>query len=407
MARGKRRRLATGIFEDAYGRAIVVKVHGVQHERRYALGTPLEELRKHRRALRDDKADHEPARQQRGTLKDDIAKYLQTLPKGRSRRDAETLLGHWITAGFGDRSAVELDARDIQTQLSAWEGRFSPKTRLELRRLLGSVYIAANGKSGRNPVRDVPRPRVVYDDPRGFSYALVEFVLSHMPDRGQGKKGQPRSMINLTKLRLRVMAYTGLHQIEIGRLTARDLRDLKHKRVWVQGRRKGRGTLAGWHPLTSSGTRALRDLQDANGLGPFGARDMSRSWQRAIDQAKIAWSKDRPGVAWPLADDVRPYDLRHTFATEVYRQTRDIRAAQRLLRNTTIGPTLRYTAAAVDALAQQASNAMEDIHAAASRLPARRGKRLQKAPPSADAAPLSRPRDEPRRTPKTPINTGK
>lgn len=385
MTRGKRTRLATGIFEDAYGRAVLVKVHGVQHERRYAHGTPLDELRKHRRALRDEKTEQEPARQQRGTLKADMAAYLQTLPKGRMRRDVDTLLEHWITAGFGDRSATEIPPADIRAQLNAWQGRFSPKTRVELRRLLGSVFMAKFGRSGYNPVRDVPRPRVVYDDPRGFAYAVAELIFQQMPDRGQGKRGETRSTVNLTKLRLRVMAYTGLHQIEIGRITPRDLRDLAHKRVWVEGRKKGRGTRAGWHPLTAEGAKTLRALHRAGGLGPFGTRSMSRAWQRALEKAKDVWRSTHRD-AWPLSEDARPYDLRHTYGTEVYRQTHDIRAAQRLLRNVTMTPTLRYTAAAVDELAQQATDALEAVHARASRVPAGRGKQLHNPPPMAHLA---------------------
>ncbi len=87
MARGKRTRLATGVYADTYGISIVVTLNGQKYERRYPRGTPLGALRSARRALHDEVAER-PETKRRGTLAADIAGYLQTLPRGRTRRDA-------------------------------------------------------------------------------------------------------------------------------------------------------------------------------------------------------------------------------------------------------------------------------------------------------------------------------
>jgi integrase len=44
----------------------------------------------------------------------------------------------------------------------------------------------------------------------------------------------------------------------------------------------------------------------------------------------------------------RPYDLRHSFLTEAYRVSRDIRATQELALHTDVRMTRRYTLGAVD-----------------------------------------------------------
>lgn len=61
-----------------------------------------------------------------------------------------------------------------------------------------------------------------------------------MPDRGRPEEGHERPTVSLTKLRLRVMADTGSHQIELVRFTERDFRELHKKRIWVEGRKKGK-----------------------------------------------------------------------------------------------------------------------------------------------------------------------
>ena len=74
-----------------------------------------------------------------------------------------------------------------------------------------------DGADGKNPVRAVKAPRVRYDDPRGMDYAIIERILAQLPDRGRPQDGRQvkttrgdreRPTVSLTKLRLRVMAYT-------------------------------------------------------------------------------------------------------------------------------------------------------------------------------------------------------
>jgi hypothetical protein len=215
MARGKRTTLATGIYADQAGITVRVqkgsgKTAVILESPRFPLGTPLEELRQVRRDLKDQLGDADPDHQA-NTLGIAFDAYLDTFPKGSARRrDESALLEHWRAAGWEARAIGAVTSLDIRQQLATWSGKFQPATINHLRRVLGAVYRAVNGKSGFNPVRDVPKLTVRYEDPRAIPYDVIEFIFSHMPDIGQpvkGRKGRPS--VSGTKVDLRTMAYTG------------------------------------------------------------------------------------------------------------------------------------------------------------------------------------------------------
>ena len=59
-----------------------------------------------------------------------------------------------------------------------------------------------------------------------------------------------------------------------------------------------------------------------------------------------------------IVKDVHPHLLRHTFATEFYRQTKDIRLTQKMLGHADLSTTMIYTHI-VDA---DAENAMREFN---------------------------------------------
>lgn len=365
MARGPRTRLARNIYSDRSGIKIVVERHGVRlPEVKFPHGTDPDVLRK----TRDDMIDRLDLGQAkkaiaRGTLAADAATCLETLPKGRHKENMRILLGHW-TRVFGARPRHSLTPVEIKTQLATFAGRFKPEGLRKLRRALGWVYTTIDGKDGQNPVRAVKAPSVRYDDPRGIGYDVIAWIFRHAPDRGRPQDGQAggkrpanktaRPTANLSKIRARIMAYTGLHQIEIGRLTAADI-DLKRRRVWAHPRQKGSGAAGEWMDLVPPAVQAFRDLVAAKGLGPFGTRSLSRSWSGWLAAAKTAWEADptKRGQPWPVRPDARPYDLRHSFGTAVYLAEGDIRAAQALLRHRQSSTSDRYIKAGIRARASR------------------------------------------------------
>ena len=117
-----------------------------------------------------------------------------------------------------------------------------------------------------------------------------------MPDVGQGLAGKARDSASKTKARLAVIAYTGLPHSLLKSLT-REMIDWQGKGVTVPARRKG-------------------DALDC--WGAFSNSSMLKSFHRACVLAKVT----------PVP---RVYDLRHSFATEMYRLTGDPKATAQLL----------------------------------------------------------------------------
>lgn len=413
MARGARTRVARNIYRDAYGFQIIVQRHGQRREPRFPLGTPLDELADTRDALVDElETGRRTKPAARGTLAADVARALDTLPAGSdNRRDVRTLLDHWLAAPlerdgtpttFGAEPRQTITALDIRTQLAVFRAarradgrpRFSPKTIRELRRLLAWVYTTIDGPEGRNPVRAVKVARVRYDDPRGIDYAVIERILAALPDRGRPGKGSTWPAASLTKIRLRVMAYTGMHQIEVGRLTPRDV-DLARGRVWIGPREKGEGAPGAWHDLITPAVSALLAFVQAGAFGPFDPRSMARSWNLALVKAKTAWEAEHDArTPWPVHAGARPYDLRHSLGTAVYLASGDIRAAQEILRHRQGSTTDRYTRAGVTARAALAREALERLIVGPTDRAKMPGPNVTKRPPMSTRA------KTPKRTPR-------
>ncbi|MEO8680383.1 MAG: tyrosine-type recombinase/integrase [Vicinamibacterales bacterium] len=353
--RGQRIRVLTGVYKDGAAFSICLKHDGKQLEERWPLNTTLDTLSKRRRAWRTELTH--PATQDR-TLADDIAEFLTTLPAKTPRyRNAQNDLGHWVTAGFGDQPRSAITALAIRGQLAAWEAaRVSASSRNHRRQELSNVFTALGGRSGANPVRDVPRAAERRDEPRGVTPALVAAILAHVPDTMRRKKGP--AVVSLTKLRLRVIATTGLPHAQLRRLQPRDF-NARAKTIFIRPRRKGAGTAAKTLPLTSAGVAALTAFFRQHAHGSFSSSSMHHTFRIAVTKARDAWAATHRGP-WPAPDNLRPYDLRHAFLTEAYRRTKDLRAVAELGLHADLKTTQRYAEAAVSETARSAVNAMED-----------------------------------------------
>jgi integrase len=88
------------------------------------------------------------------------------------------------------------------------------------------------------------------------------------------------------------------------------------------------------------------------------------TWERAKARV-LADAKEAGGPREALLaleatlEDLRPYDLRHSFATEVLKRSKDIRAVKELLQHADIRTTERYVEGAVDEGALDAIAALE------------------------------------------------
>jgi integrase len=92
-------------------------------------------------------------------------------------------------------------------------------------------------------------------------------------------------------------------------------------------------------PLTDDGVTAFKAMARNDAWGHFARSTMHRDFRAAC--ARL------PELA-AVADTLTPYDLRHSFGTEMYRSSGDIRATQILMDHSTPALTHRYTLAAID-----------------------------------------------------------
>jgi len=221
-----------------------------------------------------------------------------------------------------------ITADQIAAQLHAWRKTKAAATVNKRRTALMHLYTVLDGKALPNPVKDAPKFPEPAPAPRALPYAVIRQIFKVMPE-------------SRSKARLRVLAYTGIPPGQIATIHPTDV-DWRARTVAVAGRQKGKGTRARVVPLTAHAVAAFRAMQRTNAWGPCSRTVLRRVFLRAVHRV--------------LGPDVTlaPYVLRHSFGTEVYRRSGDIRATQILLDHSTPQLTHRYTGAAVDPRVQAA-----------------------------------------------------
>lgn len=292
-----------------------------------------------------------PATAERGSLAADIDRFLATLPMNRYRIDSEDLLTHWSESPIGPLRREAITRAEVETQMSAWidAGVAENSVNHRLSRLR-TLYRTLDDDD-QNALAGIKRYRAADPDDRDIPPRIVKLIIDSLPDRGRAARGEKRPTYSETKIRIRVMAWTGHAQATILRIRPRDL-DLAHCRVRLRPRRKGKGARAVLVALLDPAIEALRDFVAAGLLGKaWSNSSVWKTWQVGIARAtataeRIAAETGDP--SWveqirALPHNCHPYDMRHAFAAEVYRQTGDIGAVSELLQHSTIEMTKRYT----------------------------------------------------------------
>ena len=319
---------------------------------------------------------------------------------------------HLWVAIFGTRPRASIKAWEIQAVAEGWRqhgpkvvwrrwaadgddrpgGRYveipAPLSASQVNnrlRALENLWTVLDGRHAPNPVREVSE----YDEPeseaRGLPYDVVEAILAAMPEdryrralspeavaairsqpgvhaselarayrvsetairKARVRRRPPVTGTALARLRLRVIAYVGLSHGELMGVSAGDLHlDDTPPWLWVSGRKKGKGTGGTPQPLTPEGAAAVRALAAAGGLGPFSHSSLWKSFQRACQKLGLV--------------GVRPYDLRHSFASEIFEATGDLSVTQLLMRQRSPKTTLRYGQRAISPVLAAAIQRVRD-----------------------------------------------
>lgn len=302
------------------GWRISVQVHGVLHQQRFKPSTSqaVVEAALLKARQRWPAGKGQPS----GTLAADIARYLTDYFAGRPGLDERTRhLQLWRDELGDDTLRADITRDDIARVLNGWRAAgLAADTCNKRRTAFLALYHALDGKGGSNPVREIPKFRSPDPLPRGLAYPLIEKAL----------KAMPRCK---TQARLRVLAYTGIRAGQLKQLTP-DHWDTRRHVLTVPGTAKGRGTKPYVIPLSDRATEALKALDALEAWGPFTSAPMARLWKAAARKAK-------------LPAGTVPYDLRHSFGTQVYRATGDLKATKELLGHAVLRMTERYLLAAV------------------------------------------------------------
>jgi len=401
VARPPKRRwaLGQGIYADAHGITVQARIGTagkpnfrqsppVRFGRHDADGVPYS--RSHNRelvecylrlrgALSDARSDAGGA----GSLGEAFTQFLAAHPKpagveSSRAHDYHTHVRAWQQTPLVQLPVTHVPRKAIVDALDAWTAAGKAPTTVNRRKqILAHVLRAAlePDEAGiytlpTDNIPDVP-PRTYA--PRGFDLAIVARILAACPDRGQARKGQTRGTVSLTKIRLTVMAWTGLARTSLIRLEKKKV-DFRLGRIYVPPRKKGKGVEGMWAPLLPPALEALKQYDAAKLWGTrFSKSSYRKSWVRAVArvQAELEAAATAPDASetaiamlhqWRAAvpPHCKPYDLRHSFGTDAYQKSGDIYAVAALMQHKELSTTEHYISAGVPAAVQAAIAKMHD-----------------------------------------------
>lgn len=315
-----------------------IRIRGQLHQQRFKRTVPLVKIKQW---LLRVEMKYRRGNPTSGRFDDDAARYLDGVKAMPTYAQRVLQINEWV-AVFGERQRDEISSGEIAAQLHRWRTEtrqvkkrtkpgaepltvpvvLSAASVNKRRTALMHLYTTLDGKAASNPVKDTPKFQEPTPAPRGIPFSKLALLFKAMPHCK-------------SRARLMVIAYTGIPHAQLRLIAETDV-DFKGKTVAVAGRRKGRGTAGRIVPLTADGVRAFRAMRREDAWGHFSQATLRQSFLRGCKAAGIG-------------SGLRPYDLRHSFGTEVYRRSGDMRATQILMDHSSPTLTHRYTLAASDA----------------------------------------------------------
>ena len=304
-----------------------------------------------------------------------IDQWLITHPRRPGSRDHEDYhleLPHWRRLPWAGLSVRAVTRKLIAEALDQWEeaGR-APSTLNHRRRVLHDVLADALGAADDDdvivPTSRIARRREKPLQPRGIPMPIIARILAAMPDYGRAAKGEDRPPVSHSKIRAHVMAWTGLAHQSLKRLQRRDV-NFKEGKLFLPARRKGAGAAGVWVSLLPPALEALRQYDAAKLWGrAFSSASLHASFRRAVQATRAALTREAEASGdqtlleqflTSVPANAHPYDLRHSFLTDAYRQSGDVLAVKELAQHADISTTERYTKGAVSERAADAIDRM-------------------------------------------------
>lgn len=335
MSRGKRQRIADGVYLDKYGVSAIVRVRPFPaKEHRFPSDTPIDEIQAWRHRIRGElleerQKDKDAPAPAAGTFMRDIERYLKTIKSRVAFKSDRSHLRAWLP--FLSRlTRRQITPTILRSAIDAWTAdKKSARTILHRRRVLREMYAELAPRSPL-PLDQVTWPTPATPHPTPVPMATIRKVAKslkrgltitkrHGPARTLAETQVPESP--QTYARFLVRATTWQRPGQIMRATPEDV-DLRRK-IWFVRPAKGGNAIP--LPLSAPAVHAWRLFIQANAWGAFDLRSFAKTLRRH---------------GWPK--NVRPYNLRHTGAIDFLRQGGSLDDLQGLLGHRQIETTRRH-----------------------------------------------------------------
>jgi integrase len=330
--KGQRRRLDTGIFEDASG----ISVIAYGKEVRMPLGSSRGQLLRRRAELIDELFEHDPSiGAAPGTLRKDIPRYLDLakhLADPRQSRRAH--LRAWLEP-LGDVPRRQITDHQIRKVRGEWlDAKVKPKTINNRVSALRALYKTLDGPQARTPLDHI-KPLPSHRTP-AVSVPAAHILAVDAKLQEHEAKGLLRD--RKTRARFRVRASTGRRPSEIMRAQPEDVDLLR--RVWTP--RDGKGGFTPGIYLTDDMVAAWELFIEADAWGPFDTYSMARVLRNC------GWS-----------EHVRPYNLRHSVGIALSESGIDLADVQQMMGHKHQSTTRAHYVPVINARLEAAGKTLE------------------------------------------------
>jgi integrase len=346
--RGKRTTLARGIYADASGIAIVVRVNGSAKEYRFPADTSRAVLKQQQARLERDAVKRRKGG--RGALSADVERYLDLITLA-GPKTIRAQLGAWLKL-YPTIGRHQLTPEHVLKARKLWLQRGdSPKIINHRVHRLRRLFRVLDGHDAWTPcdgLTDLPVPRtpiVRTDD------TLVNRVLGQLEaSERSGRLDHARH-----RARLMVIAVHGKRPSEVMRAKPEDVNlDL---RIWIP--RDGKGGFTPGIYLNDEMLAAWRLFIDADAWGVFSVSKFaeilkSHGWPTQPHPTKRTEDGEPFIYLHP-----RPYNLRHTTAITLSEAGHDLADISPMLGHKQLETTRRHYSPVLNSRMQRMSETLE------------------------------------------------
>jgi len=338
----QRQRLATGIYEDAYGISVIYSVHGTPVETRFDPGTPLERLKKWRRQQLGESTELAP-RDPRGSLARAVVVFLKRRKGLANYKTEKSYLRAWIRA-FSNPLRWTITPAQIEETIATWrELGYSEQTLRHRWRLLRQLFRTLDGARAASPFDDLQSPK----QPRARPVAVHDADIAAVATQLRKQEILKRLRTGKTRARFLVLATHEQRPAELKRAEPVDV-DLRRQLWFVRGAKGGYHVVV---PLNTEQCAAWRLFIAAQAWGRYDTRSFTKTIQRN---------------GWPKG--IRVYNLRHSTGFALSARGVDLGDIQALYGHTSPETTRIYTPGQLARL-QRAQGLLEGRFGAAAFLP--------------------------------------